>query len=167
MLQYRPFVIAKAAALGLTKSLVCYCAYSHPFKKPTNIWSNSSWQPVGNTGNGQCQKKCGQGRWVKGHYRHYYGLAQEPIRGCRGKGATRFKNAIPPALCKEWMRALVKDRRTGQDTVIDLCAGFQSLKPLAIANGYNYIAVDILGDRNITSRLPPMDFSRPQVAPVA
>ena len=58
MLQYRPFVIAKAAALGLTKSLVCYCAYSHPFKKPTNIWSNSSWQPMGNTGNGRCQKKC-------------------------------------------------------------------------------------------------------------
>ena len=164
MLQSRPFVVAKAAALGLTKALVSYCAYRHPFKKPTNVWSDSSWVPKGITGTGRCDYKCGQGFWKNGRYRHKYGLAQEPIRGCRGKGATRFKNSIPPALCKEWMKAVVKDSAPGQHTIIDLCAGFQSLKPYAIANGFNYVAVDVLGDRNIVSRLSPVDHSKPQVA---
>ena len=164
MLQFRPFIVAKAAALGMVRSLVCYCAYQHPFKKPTHIWSNSSWKPGGSTGTGRCDNKCGQGRWVKGRYQHFYGLAQEPIRGCRGKGATRFKNSIPPELCKEWMQAVVADRRSGQNTIIDLCAGFQSLRPYALAHGYNYIAVDVLGDRNVVSRLPPIDHSKPAVA---
>ena len=50
MLQYRPFVVAKAAALGLYKRLICYCAFGHPFMKPTNVWTSSSWKPTGNTG---------------------------------------------------------------------------------------------------------------------
>ena len=62
------------------------------------------------------------------------------------------------------MQAVVADRRSGQNTIIDLCAGFQSLKPYALAHGYNYIAVDVLGDRNVVSRLPPIDHSKPAVA---
>ena len=62
------------------------------------------------------------------------------------------------------MKAVVKDSASGQHTAIDLCAGFQSLKPYAIANGFNYVAVDVLGDRNIVSRLSPIDHSKPQVA---
>ena len=37
---------------------------------------------------------------------------------------------------------------TQGDTIIDLCAGYQSLKPFALKHGFNYIAVDVLGDRN-------------------
>ena len=62
------------------------------------------------------------------------------------------------------MAAVVSDQRSGQHTAIDLCAGFQSMKPFALAHGFNYIAVDVLGDRNIVSRLPLIDHSKPQVA---
>ena len=49
------------------------------------------------------------------------------------------------------MQTLVerRERHPEQDTIIDLCAGYQSLKPLALKYGFNYIAVDVLGDRNL------------------
>ena len=74
------------------------------------------------------------------------GLAQEPIRGPRGPGANKLKNAVPEPLCEEWMQ-FVRTHCKG-DCVIDLCAGYQSLKPFALKYGFNYIAVDVLGDRN-------------------
>ena len=59
----------------------------------------------------------------------------------------RMHRAVPEELCDEWMRHL-KINSPGGTCVIDLCAGYQSLKPFALAHGYNYIAVDLLGDRN-------------------
>ena len=47
---------------------------------------------------------------------------------------------------------MLLDRRAAnpqQKTNIDLCAGFQSIKPWALKNGFNYVAVDVLGDRNL------------------
>ena len=74
------------------------------------------------------------------------GLAQEPIRGPRGPGANKLKNAVPDLLCEEWMQYV--QVHTRGDCIIDLCAGYQSLKPFALKYGFNYIAVDVLGDRN-------------------
>ena len=39
-----------------------------------------------------------------------------------------------------------------QNTTIDLCAGFQSIKPRALTNGSNYAAVGVIGDRNLRRR---------------
>ena len=55
---------------------------------------------------------------------------------------------------QEWMDSMVKRRidHPDQNTIIDLCAGYQSIKQWALDNGFNYIAVDIMGDRNIRRR---------------
>ena len=148
-LSKRPFVERFSSLLGLTRELVHYCAYNHPFKKPTHIWTSSTWTPKGGAeGDGLCHGECGHGQWTNSKYKHFKGLAQEPIRGPRGPGATRLKNAVPGALCEEWIQH-VKTHSHG-NCIIDLCAGFQSLKPFAMKHGFNYIAVDVLGDR--TSR---------------
>ena len=39
-----------------------------------------------------------------------------------------------------------------QDVVLDLCAGSQSWAPVARKFGCRYIAVDVLGDRNLSAR---------------
>ena len=59
------------------------------------------------------------------------------------------ENAVPAPLCEEWIQHL-KSAPKGS-CVIDLCAGYQSLKPHALAHGFNYIAVDLRGDRNTWS----------------
>ena len=82
-----------------------------------------------------------------GAYKHFRGIAQEPIRGPRGKGATAFKNSIPRQLCEEIIASLPPPTPEA-NTIIDLCAGFQSMREPALAAGFNYIAVDILGDRS-------------------
>ena len=147
-LSRRPFVQRYSSLLGLTRRTVHYCAYGHIFNKPTHIWTNArSWKPTGKTGDGLCGGKCDMGRMMKsGRYKHYHGLAQEPIRGPRGAGALKLKNAVPAPLCEEWIQHL-KSAPKGS-CVIDLCAGYQSLKPHALAHGFSYIAVDLRGDRN-------------------
>ena len=140
----------------MPKHLVHYCAYDWPFQKPTNIWTNLHWTPKGKTGDGLCNQDCGYGAYqLNSRYKHFLGHAQEPCRGPTGTGATKEKNAVPDMLCQEWMHALQLRVRNQPElnTVIDLCAGYQSLKPWALANGFNYIAVDILGDRNLRRRI--------------
>ena len=39
--------------------------------------------------------------------------------------------------------------RSSNKVVIDLCAGWQSMKPVCELLGLDYIAVDIEGDRNV------------------
>jgi transposase InsO family protein len=154
-LQHRPFMKWMPKLLGMAKHVVHYCAYDHIFKKPTNIWTNLRWEPKGLTGDGRCNQDCGHGAVQdNGKYKHFYGLAQEPCRGPRGQGANKLKNSVPDLLLQEWMATLVRRRECypDQNTVIDLCAGYQSLKPWAMANGFNYIAVDIMGDRNLKRR---------------
>ena len=76
----------------------------------------------------------------------------EPIRGPRGRGHTKEKNALPPQLLEEILLSSLdkcKDR-VGPKVVIDLCSGFQSWAPIAKKYGCIYVAVDVhvLGDRN-------------------
>ena len=87
-----------------------------------------------------------QGEWHGKDFKHFRGLAQEPIRGPRGPGANKLKNAVPDLLCDEWIQYV--QAHTHGNCIIDLCAGYQSLKPFALKYGFNYIAVDVLGDRN-------------------
>ena len=155
-LQHRPFMHDLPAALGMIKHRIDYCAYNHIFKKPAHIWTTLDWSPTGRTGNGRCCGQCGQGSIREnGRFKHFHGLAQEPIRGPRGPGATKLKNAVPGELCDEWLQVML-DRRKAvphQNTIIDLCAGFQSIKPWALKHGFNYIAVDVMGDRNRRRKL--------------
>ena len=154
-LQHRPFMHQQPFELGLEKRRVDYCAYDHPFKKPTHVWTNLSWEQKGTTGDGLCGGKCGHGKVQKnGRFKHFCGLAQEPERGPRGFGANKLKNSVPDGLCSEWMDLLVANRKLHpeQDTVIDLCAGYQHMKDWCLKNGFNYIAIDMLGDRNLKRR---------------
>jgi len=146
-LQHRPFMVRAEGMLGLVKSVVNYCAFTHPVKKPTNIWTNARWTPKGNTGDGLCHGKCGFGEISKttGKFKHFKAVAQEPYREC----GVREKNAIPAKLLEELVQSVKSSKRARhKSTIIDLCAGYQSLKPVALQYGFNYIAVDIRGDRS-------------------
>ena len=47
---------------SLTRKIVDYCAWNHPYKKPENIWvSEFGWTPTGITGNGRCGDNCESG----------------------------------------------------------------------------------------------------------
>ena len=65
----------------------------------------------------------------------------------RGPGANKLLNCIPDKLMQEWMDSMVKCRidHPDQNTIVDLCAGYQSIKQWALNNRFNYIAVDITG----------------------
>ena len=150
-LAQRPFMKKYSELLDMRRHVVHYCAYNHRFKKPTHIWTSSGWEPRGGAAqDGLCHGRCKHGEWKNNHYKHYYGLAQEPIRGPRGPGATKLKNAVPEELCAEWIRFLASTSPGVAEggCIIDLCAGFQSLKPIALQYGFNYIGVDIAGDRS-------------------
>ena len=69
--------------------------------------------------------------------------------GFRGEGAFQQKNAMPEAWTEEFLTHAMQSH-SGR-TVIDLCAGWQSMRPVCEKLGLmiNYIAVDIAGDRNI------------------
>ena len=129
------------------------CAFQHPSraKKPYSFWfSDSKFSPCGTTGTGLCEQKCLDGfRNEKGMWEHAGKLGRLPKDGPRGPGAIRIKNALPPLFVYEYLRHCVEHRtNAAQDVVIDLCCGWQSLKPVCEELGLHYIGVDIMGDRN-------------------
>ena len=77
----------------------------------------------------------------------------EPIRGLRGIGHTKEKNALPVDLLREFaecaLTELPKRKNQRRRVIVDLCAGFQSWKPVAAEMNCIYVAVDVLGDRNV------------------
>ena len=82
---------------------------------------------------------------------HEVKIARHPADGFRGQGATRMKNAMPKAWLKEVLTHAMKN--SSKRTVIDLCAGWQSLRPVCEELNLNYIAVDIAGDRNVKAAI--------------
>lgn len=72
----------------------------------------------------------------------------------KGHGVSKLINSWPADLTTELL-TVVKDKISGSNkrVVLDLCSGWQSLKPLALQMGFDYVAVDIRGDRNLT-RVP-------------
>ena len=125
-----------------------YCAYGAPYRKTTDFWTSlDAWVPCGVTSDGRCHCRCGQGGWVPGegsarYFQHFIALANDPIDGIRGPGSARMINHIPLPLCSELLQVSKKGKRVRR-ILIDLCAGHQSMKDAAHANGWDYIAVDI------------------------
>lgn len=135
------------------KKVVDMCAFAWPFKKTTNLWIGGEalggWQPKGITGSGRCEEACGQGEVdrLTSRFKHYMALAVDPERGPRGAGATQASCGIPEKLVTEILGALSEFEDLKGKVVVDMCAGFQSLKEPVLKAGARYVAVDIAGER--------------------
>ena len=94
-----------------------YCAYGHPYHKPTHIWTNNLlWEPEGDTGTGQCERRCQAGGWSQtGRWKHTYGIARESDREIQGKGRQAWKNMVPQQLHKELWRGVGALMMTAKD----------------------------------------------------
>ena len=141
------FMNAPAWKAITEKQVVDYCAFKHPYKKPENIWvSEFGWDPTGITGNGRCGDKCESGsvRADTGRFRHDKVLSGATGTGPTGSGIEQQKNAVPPMLLDEILSAVKSQRTDSKRTwVIDLFAGYGSLRAVAKAQGLNYLAVDM------------------------
>ena len=135
------------------KKVIEMCAFAWPFKKTTNLWVDLGfdWQPnlKGVTGDGRCEEKCWQGREdpITRRFRHFMALAVDPQRGPRGTNAVKMTCGIPEKLIIELLTAVNEVERIEDKVVLDLCAGFQSLREQVLKMGANYVAVDIMGAR--------------------
>ena len=109
------------------------------------------WQPKGITGDGRCGAKCGQGREdpITKRFRHFTALAVDPQRGPRGANATKMTCGIPERLIFEILTAINEVERIETKVVLDLCAGFQSLREQVKKIGAKYVAVDVMGTREV------------------
>ena len=75
-------------------------------------------------------------------------LAVDPQRGPRGQQSTRMTCGIPSRLIREVLLAMAETQQLGGKVVLDLCAGFQSIREEVLAAGATYVAVDIKGQRD-------------------
>ena len=92
-------------------------------------------------------------------------LARDPKLGPRGPGATRAKNSLPEMWLEEILtHAIQRAEAAGRDAdvVVDICAGWQSLKPVCERLGLRYIALDISGDRNLKQKKSQRTGEKPQ-----
>jgi len=130
------------------------CAFLHPTraKKPYSFWTTmESYYPTGTTGTGQCEEECHNGfRNNIGKWEHIGKLGRQPKDGPRGPGAIKMKNAVPAMFLYEYARHIMaQNPNPEQNTVLDLCCGWQSWQPVCEELGLNYIGVDVRGDRNV------------------
>ena len=154
-LRERPYMQEEQLPLGFKRDTVDQCAFGRDYRKTTDVFNDiEMWEPTGTTGNGRCGGQCKKGEFCKGYYRHFKALAMEPCRGPRGPGHTKEKNALPFGMLEEILLAAIK--QTGMDprgkVIIDLCSGFQSWLPVARKYGCTYVAVDVLGNRDLPFR---------------
>ena len=64
---------------------------------------------------------------------------------------TKEKNALPEDLLEEIaLHAMHRGENRQGKVIVDLCAGYQSWAPVAERLGCTYVAIDLLGDRNVT-----------------
>ena len=86
---------------------VDYCAWKHPYMKPTHIWTTKThWQPKGTTQNGRCGGKCQMRDTSKTKRgKHKYALGQSSQQMKAGRGRIAMKAAVPVALHQEIYRA--------------------------------------------------------------
>ena len=109
------------------------------------------WQPKGTTGDGRCGERCGQGREdpITKRFKHFMALAVDPQRGPRGTNATKMTCGIPEKLIVELLTAINEVETIEDKVVLDLCAGFQSLREQVIKMGAKYVSVDVMGARKV------------------
>ena len=141
------------------------CAFDYAIrcKKPMRVFTSmGTYEPVGTTGNGLCNNgACGM--IVKGG--HEGKLARDPKLGPRGAGATKAKNSLPEMWLEEIVtHAMQRAEAAGRkaDVVVDICAGWQSLRPVCEKLGLRYIALDIAGNRNMRPRKQVKAAREPQ-----
>ena len=133
------------------------CAFIWPFKKTANLWVGGfNWEPKGTTGTGRCEGRCGQGALdpLTKRFRHFMALAVDPQRGPRGEGATKMTCGIPHRLIMEILAAFKEQRQLKGKIVLDLCAGFQSIRKAVLEAGAGYVAVDAMGKREVKDARP-------------
>ena len=128
------------------KHVIDYCAFRHPLMKTENIWvSEFGWQPTGITGDGRCHGKCASGSVhdATGRYKHNLVLSGPTGTGPSGKDVAQQKNAVPLELLTEILTAALKNN-TDPDRVcvVDLFAGYGSMRAATKRKGLNYLAVD-------------------------
>lgn len=85
----------------MNMSTVHYCAYGCPYKKPTRIWSNLKWKPVGTSNNGLCNKDACAAMNGKKHKQNVTAARKSVYTG---KGAGAAKSRVPAALLDEIRR---------------------------------------------------------------
>ncbi len=155
-LKFRPYMDPEKNPLMRAFSYKSFhgCAFKHPSKakKPYSFWTtNTDYEPHGTTGDGQCGNRCESGfRNEAGNWEHVGKLGRQPKDGPRGPGAIKIKNALPAMFITEYLNSCY-DQRTSddQDIVVDLCCGWQSIRPICEELGFGYIGVDIRGNRNL------------------
>lgn len=126
---------------------VDYCAYGHPVKKPTNIWiSEFAWSPAGETGDGRCNNSCNSGYTdaATGRWKHGVVLAGRGDRALRSAAisppyTTQQKNSVPKLLQQENITAALSTSTDKRKAVIDLFAGYGSLRETAKEHGLTYL----------------------------
>ena len=128
------------------KHVVDYCAWDHLYEKHENIWvSEFGWQPTGTTGNGRCNSDCNFGsiRADTGRHRHFKVLSGAADTGPTGPGIERQKDAVPQLLQQEILAAAIKHSPdTKRIYVLDVFAGYGSMRLAAKEMGLHYIGVD-------------------------
>ena len=138
--------------------MVHLCSFGWSFRKATNVWTiGFKWQPKGNTGTGRCEEACGQGIHDRttNRYCHFKTLSVHPDQGPRGKGATAERHQLPESMLEEVLQsadASTKGQDQEQQTtthleqrgvVVDICAGDESLRPVAEKMGLGYVGIDV------------------------
>ena len=139
------------------KKVIDLCAFAWPFKKTTNLWIKGfEWEPKGVTGDGRCRDKCGMGAVdvLTRRFRHYMALAVDPQRGPRGANAAKMTCGMPEMLVAELLEGINEVEKIEGKVVLDLCAGFQSLRETVLAMGGKYVAVDVAGQRPVKAVEP-------------
>ena len=104
-LEKRPYMrLVSALSKSTQMQTVHYCAYGKEYKKPTRLWTNIMWRPIGNSGNGLC---AGAGMCPAMHgQKHKLVVAGGRNRQMKGIGTTAMKSLVPHALFVEITRAL-------------------------------------------------------------
>ena len=132
------------------------CTYGRLSRKSTHIFHDSTWTPHGTSGDGKCHESCGQGSIVNGRFNHTQRYGSRPELKPKGQGAIKVRNSVAPHLLEEILGHVIRESPNPRARiVIDLCSGYQSLGPIAQKLGCTYIAVDMVGDRNLDLHEPP------------
>ena len=109
----------------------------------TSGFSEFGWSPTGIT---RCVDKCESGpfRTDTGRYRNDKVLSGATGTDPTGSGIEQQKKAVPSMLLEEIL-STVKSQCTDSNRtwIIDLFAGYGSMRTVAKAQGLNYLAVDM------------------------
>jgi hypothetical protein len=104
-MQYQPYIRRSFPP----PTVIDYCAYCHPYKKPTHLWHFMHWwRPAGTTGTGRCGGVCAAGAVnpLTGRYKHTYTMGADSRSAVKGIGRRESKHVVPGMLLMEVMRTL-------------------------------------------------------------